>query len=309
MYKILYAFLGLAVVACSGESNNESGIIVENQLGKIEFKNFDEKISYCIGLDHAVAAYTVYAAPDMKSKFDMSQIESGMIDYLAGNELRIPFESRDSIFELYLLPNGSVDENAISKVDASYAIGMEEAYVLIASLVGRAIDQTVDVDFLLMGVKDGIKNNTPSVSLVEARTEVATYYSKLNLEDGEYFLAENAKRDSIVTTASGLQYKIFKKGKGITPHLTDSCVVHYTGRFIDGREFESTIPSQRPMQVSPLAVIPGWQEGLLLMQEGGQYRFFLPYQLAYGEQGSGYIEPFSALVFDIELIKVKRFNP
>ncbi|MBK9191584.1 MAG: FKBP-type peptidyl-prolyl cis-trans isomerase [Crocinitomicaceae bacterium] len=85
-------------------------------------------------------------------------------------------------------------------------------------------------------------------------------------------------------------------------------MIHYTGRLLDGREFESTIPSQRPAQFTPLGLIPGWQEALQLMKEGGQYRFFMPQELAYGEKGSGPIEPFSMLVFDIELIKVKKFK-
>jgi len=161
---------------------------------------------------------------------------------------------------------------------------------------------------LVKGVRDGIKNITPLVPLVEARTEVANYYSKLNLENGELFLAENAERDSVVTTESGLQYKIFKQGTGLQPNITDSVLVHYTGRYIDGREFESTVPSERPMVLNLMQVIPGWQEGIVLMKEGAQFRFYMPHQLAYSEKGSGPIEPFCALVFDIELLKVKRFD-
>lgn len=308
MKSLIPIFVFIVLVAsCSGNStNNDDEIIVQNS--QLTFKDFDEKISYCIGLDHAYSAYSVYTAKDAKDKFDLDQIEAGMIDYLMGDELRIPFESREEIFDKYLLPNGTVDETAVSKVDASYAIGMEEAYVLVGSLVGRGIDQVVYVDILVKGVKDGIKNLKPSVPIIEARTEVANYYSQLNLEDGEYFLEQNAKKDSVIVTESGLQYKIFKKGKGAYPNLTDTCLVHYTGRLIDGREFESTIPSQKPMQITLMGVIPGWQEGLQLMQPGGQYRFFMPYQLAYGKEGSGPIEPYSALVFDIELLKIKRFK-
>ena len=252
---LLSTFILIGCNANTNQNDNDE-IVVQNT--QISFKDFDEKISYCIGLDHAYSAYTVYSAKDAKSKFDMDQIEAGMIDYLLGNDLRIPFESREEIFDLYLLPDGSVDENAVSKVDASYAIGMEEGYVLVGSLVGRGIDQVVYVDILVQGVRDGIKNLKPSVPLIEARTEVANYYSKLNLEDGEYFLSQNATKDSVVVTETGLQYKIFKKGKGAYPNLTDSCLVHYTGRLIDGREFESTVPSQKPIQVGLLGVIPGW---------------------------------------------------
>jgi FKBP-type peptidyl-prolyl cis-trans isomerase len=219
-----------------------------------------------------------------------------------------PFEARDSIFENYLMPDGTVNEKAIPKVDGSYAIGMEEGYVLVSSLVGRGIDQQVYVDLLVMGVQDGLHNIKPVVPLSDARKEVYDYYSKLNKSNGEQFLAENATRDSVVVTESGLQYQVFKEGKGLQPNLTDTCVVHYTGRFLDGREFESTIPSQKPYQLTLMGVIPGWQEGLQLMHEGSRYRFFIPHHLAYGEAGSGPIEPFSTLVFDIELIKVKRFQ-
>lgn len=298
--------ISLLAVGCSG--NTEEPILEHDSSSKIAFKDFTEKISYCIGLDHAFAAYTIYGSPENKDKFDLEQIESGMIDYLTGNNLRIPFESRDSIFDLYLLEDGSVNETAISKADASYAVGMEEGYVLVGSLVGRGIDQVVYVDMLVLGVQDGMRTSQPAIPLGEARLEVATYYSKLNRENGELFLAENAMRDSVQVTESGLQYIVFKEGNGIRPNITDTCIVHYTGRFLDGREFESTVPSQRPAQFTPLGLIPGWQEGLLLMREGSRYRLFVPYQLAYGEAGSGPIEPFSTLVFDIELIKVKRFQ-
>ena len=298
--------IALMLIACSGESNDP--IIEQTNPHKIEFKDFTEKISYCIGLDHAFSAYSIYGSPENKSKFDIKQVEAGMIDYLVGNPLRVPFEARDSIFENYLMDDGNVNENAVSKADASYTVGMEEGYALVSSLVGRGIDQVVYVDLLVKGVEDGMRATEPAVSLVEARTEVANYYSKLNRENGELFLAENANRDSVITTESGLQYIVFKEGKGIKPNITDTCIVHYTGRFLDGREFESTVPSQKPAVFTPLGLIPGWQEGLLLMREGAQYRLFMPYQLAYGENGSGPFEPYSMLVFAVELIKVKRFR-
>src|SRR5687768_8187540 len=99
-------FISLFFVSCSGETTNEP-IVEHGSNSKIEFKDFTEKISYCIGLDHAFASYTIYGSPENKSKFDIRQIEAGMIDYLTGNELRIPFDARDSIFEMYLLPDGS----------------------------------------------------------------------------------------------------------------------------------------------------------------------------------------------------------
>lgn len=302
------AVISLFLIFLSCSDGKKNPIVIHDQKPKIIFKDFTEKISYCIGLDHGFSSFSVYSSRENKDKFDMSQIEDGLIDYLTGDELRIPFFSRDSIFDLYLLENGGVNDTAVSKADASYAVGMEEAYVLVSSLVGRGIDQVVDVPMMVNGIKDGLRNTTPAISLIEARTEVAKYYSDLNKENGELFLKENALRDSVITTESGLQYIVFKQGKGAKPNLTDTCVVHYTGRFIDGREFESTIPSQKPIEFTPLGLIQGWQEGLLLMNEGSRFRLFMPYDIAYGEKGSGPIEPYSTLVFDVELIKVKRFK-
>ncbi|MCG8576651.1 MAG: FKBP-type peptidyl-prolyl cis-trans isomerase [Flavobacteriales bacterium] len=294
---------------CGGDS--EETEVPNNQpleLPLLEFNTFNERISYCIGLDHAHGCYLAYNSQNTKGKFDNDQIKKGMVDYLNDNELRIPLTSIDSLLNLYLLENGQVDETAVSKADASYAIGMSEGQFLVGSLVGRGIDQTVEVWFLVEGVRDGMSTQKPSVPYNEATVEVKKYYDEINLDMGESFLAANASADSVETTESGLQYKIIQEGNGIRPNLTDTCVVHYTGRFIDGRTFESTIPSKIPAELTPLGVIQGWQEGLQMMREGSQYRFFIPYQLGYGEEQNGPIPAYSVLVYDIELIKVKKFN-
>jgi FKBP-type peptidyl-prolyl cis-trans isomerase FklB len=159
------------------------------------------------------------------------------------------------------------------------------------------------------GIEDGIQGNSPSVSLKDARIEVVAYYSDINREMGENFLAQNSERENIVTTESGLQYEVFNKGNGPKPNLTDTVLVHYTGRFVDGREFYSSIPSRIAEKTLPMGEIKGWAEGLQLMNEGGQYRFFIPFELGYGEKGGPGIEPYSALVYDIELLKVVKYIP
>ena len=166
-----------------------------------------------------------------------------MVDYLKGNDLRIMPYELDSIFGLYLSDNESVDSSIVSCADGSYAYGISEAQVLVASLVSRGIDQTIVVDLLIAGIEDGMQAANPSIGLKEARIDVVTYYSEINKEIGENFLAQNMSLEGIVVTESGLQYQIFEQGNGIKPNITDTVIVHYTGRFVDGREFESTIPS------------------------------------------------------------------
>ncbi len=126
-----------------------------------------------------------------------------------------------------------------------------------------------------------------------------------NQAAGEKFLAENAQKPGVITTSSGLQYLVFGEGTGALPKATDNVTVHYKGTTIDGKEFDSSYSRGEPATFPLNRVIAGWTEGLQLMKEGAKYRFFIPSNLAYGERGAGnLIGPNSALVFDVELIKV-----
>ncbi|MGB3548811.1 MAG: FKBP-type peptidyl-prolyl cis-trans isomerase [Saprospiraceae bacterium] len=123
---------------------------------------------------------------------------------------------------------------------------------------------------------------------------------------GEKFLADNAKREGVKTTASGLQYEILKPGTGASPSATSKVEVHYHGTLIDGTVFDSSVDRGETITFGLNQVIPGWTEGVQLMKEGAKYRFFIPYDLAYGARGSmPKIKPFSALIFDVELFDVK----
>ncbi|MDO4248965.1 MAG: FKBP-type peptidyl-prolyl cis-trans isomerase [Neisseria sp.] len=127
--------------------------------------------------------------------------------------------------------------------------------------------------------------------------------AKANLEKGQAFLKENANKEGVKTTASGLQYKITKEGSGKQPQATDEVTVDYTGKLIDGTEFDSGKNISFPLN----GVIPGWTEGLQLMKEGGEATFYIPAELAYGKQQAGEkILPNSTLVFDVKLVKVGK---
>ncbi len=125
-----------------------------------------------------------------------------------------------------------------------------------------------------------------------------------NIAAGKKFLEENALNKSIYTTKSGLQYKIIKKGNGKKPKATDKVRVHYTGTLLDGTKFDSSVDRGEPMEFPLNAVIPGWTEGLQLMDEGSKYMLYIPYNLGYGEQPVGSIPPGSTLIFEVELLKI-----
>lgn len=126
-----------------------------------------------------------------------------------------------------------------------------------------------------------------------------------NKLEGEAFLAENAKKEGVTVTASGLQYEVIASGSGATPTLSDTVETHYTGRFMDGTEFDSSVTRGQPLTFPVTGVIAGWTEALQLMQEGDKWKLYIPSELAYGERGVGPIPPNATLIFDIELLAVK----
>ena len=129
--------------------------------------------------------------------------------------------------------------------------------------------------------------------------------SDIALAKGEKFLADNAKKEGVTTTASGLQYKVITPGTGKSPKATDTVLVHYRGTLISGVEFDSSYARREPIEFPLNGVIRGWTEGVQLMQEGAKYQFFIPSKLAYGSRGAGRdIGPNEALIFEVELLKV-----
>jgi len=130
--------------------------------------------------------------------------------------------------------------------------------------------------------------------------------SDIAFAKGEKFLEDNAKKDGVTVTASGLQYKVITPGTGKSPKATDTVEVHYEGTLIDGTVFDSSYRRKESIEFPLNGVIAGWTEGVQLMQEGAKYRFFIPSKLAYGSRGAGgVIGPNQALIFDVELIKVR----
>lgn len=129
--------------------------------------------------------------------------------------------------------------------------------------------------------------------------------SAIALAKGEKFLEDNAQKEGVIVTASGLQYQILTPGTGRSPKATDTVRVHYEGTLIDGKIFDSSYRRGESIEFPLNRVIPGWTEGVQLMQEGAKFRFFIPSKLAYGARGAGRdIGPNEALIFDVELLKV-----
>ena len=196
----------------------------------------------------------------------------------------------------------------------SYALGIG-----IGSKLAGMGAKGLDIDDFAQAVKDVISgtplkvNNAEAQSLVQAffkeqedkQRAAAAEAGKVAKAAGESFLADNAKKEGVVVLPSGLQYQVLKEGNGKKPSATDQVKCHYEGTLIDGTIFDSSYQRNEPATFGLNQVIAGWTEGVQLMSEGAKYRFFIPYNLAYGERGAGaQIPPFAALVFDVELLKV-----
>ena len=164
------------------------------------------------------------------------------------------------------------------------------------------------------GVKAIFEGTKPEIEISEAQQIINEYLQELQKkaeaqarEAGEAFLAENAKKEGVKVTSTGLQYIVDKEGTGAQPTAEDEVTVHYTGKLLDGTVFDSSVNRGEPATFPLNRVIPGWTEGVQLMKEGAKYTFFIPSDLAYGPQGvPNAIPPHSTLIFDVELIKVNK---
>ena len=200
------------------------------------------------------------------------------------------------------------------KQKVSYVIGTQ-----VGESLAPAKDE-IDLDVLVSAMKDAIDGKPSTVDEAQAMQVMQAFSERMqavqmakleedkqkNSAEGEAFLAENAKKDGVQTTASGLQYEVLETGDGPRPSATDTVRVHYKGTLLDGETFDSSYDRNEPVQFALNQVVPGWQEGLQLMPVGSKYRLWVPGALGYGEMGTpgGPIGPNATLVFEVELLEI-----
>ena len=211
----------------------------------------------------------------------------------------------------------SVAQAEVSTVDLS----SDEAklgYTMGAQIAGdmkrQNLDKDISAEAMFAAFRDVFAGEEPRLTVDQMQAAQIAYQTKAqnayqetsnkNKADGDAFLAKNAEKSGVTTTASGLQYEVLREGKGRTPTATDTIKVHYKGTLIDGTKFDSSYDRGTPADFGVSGVIPGFSEGLQLMKEGGQNRFTIPANIAYGEQAPASIGPNQTLIFEVELIEV-----
>jgi len=207
---------------------------------------------------------------------------------------------------------------------ASYGMGNELGTQLYQM---KQMGMEIDIDAFVAGLRDAHAGNKPQLTPQEIQGAMMEMQKRMmakhggaagapganselaqkNLEEAKKFLAENAKKEGVKTTKSGLQYQVIKSGDGETPSKEDTFIAHYTGTLIDGTEFDSSVKRGKPLELPVGHVIPGWTEALQLMKVGDKWRLFIPPDLGYGVRGAGRdIGPNALLIFEMELLGVKH---
>lgn len=269
-----------------------------NSTPKADMKNDVDSMSYCIGL--------------VQSQYIRQAIEQGQVI--------------DTTYIDELVKGINEGANAgDDKKKAAYYTGLQIGQQLSTQLVkgvnhevfGTDSTKTISLKNILAGFITGVTGKKGVLTLDEAQMKAQTKMKAVkaasmekefgpNKKAGEKFLAENKKKPGVVTLPSGLQYKVIKEGNGVIPTDTTKVKVHYEGRTIDGKVFESSYKNGQPLDIIPKQFIPGWTEALTHMPVGSIWEVYIPQNLGYGERQAGDIKPFSTLIFKIELISAGK---
>ena len=218
-----------------------------------------------------------------------------------------------------------------SEADDAYTQGLSIGHQISKSMMPQfaqgvlgSEDAKINNDQFLSGLISSLKNQSTAISKMDANMLIQTKAEEMqalaqaskdeelkvqyadNVKEGETFLAENGKKEGVVTLPSGLQYEIIKEGKGETPTESSQVKVHYHGTLIDGTVFDSSVDRGEPTQFGVTQVIAGWTEALQLMPVGSKWKLYIPQDLAYGSRDTGTIKPFSTLIFDVELLEIVK---
>ena len=297
----------LLLAACGGGSTQDSQRLSSLEPGL-------QEASYAMGVDMGKQS------AGMVGIDDHDVVIRGLKDQIA-DQAKLDFVAAREIMSVQPHDHGDADadhDHEDTWTENGFADEMQQRSYAVGVILGQFAHSQlseIDTDAFAQGLTDKLDGKELLCDETTARETVMTFQRELvdklavvNLEKGQAWLAENAKRDGVVTTASGLQYEVVEKGDGGEhPEATSTVTVHYNGTLIDGTKFDSSYDRGEPATFPLNGVIPGWTEGLQLMTKGDKFKFFIPTELGYGMRyrPGGVIGPNDALVFDVELLEIK----
>lgn len=306
----------LSVVSCGGDSSEDNSTNDSSAASSLSTEL--DSVSYALGLNIA-DNFTKQKVKGLSG----TELAKGYSDFNTGTTKFNEAQSSQVLQDFMMKHQTAMQTNPdmemsyeTSLMDSvSYALGINVCQSFKQQGVEGLKANFIGKGFSEVNAGTAIMNETEALNVLkvfgEKQQAIAAEKAKLdfaaNIEEGEKFLAENGKRPEVTTLPSGLQYEIIKEGKGEIPTMMNTVSTHYHGTLINGTVFDSSIERGAPIEFGVGGVIAGWTEALKLMPVGSKWKLYIPYNLAYGERGSGpKIGPFSTLIFDIELLAIVK---
>ena len=314
MKKIfLAAFIATAIISCGEKTKKAETTEDTPNEEKVEFANNDEKLSYSLGINSAKELANRLQQFGILNDVINKELFAGVQDVFDAKPIMSNQEIQQKLMALGQKIQTKQPLNDDEKKELSYLLGIQEGQMVAGIKENTELGDIFNRDLFMKGYI-AVAESKPIALPEEEANEIATNYyqamvekrSQKNRAEGEAFLAENTKKEGVITTASGLQYEILIKGNGRKPSPSDRVKVHYHGTTLDGNVFDSSVDRGTPAEFGVTQVIAGWIEGLQLMPVGSKWRFYIPQELAYGANPDprGPIQPYAMLIFEVELLDI-----
>ncbi|GAA0874829.1 hypothetical protein GCM10009118_12370 [Wandonia haliotis] len=304
--------LPILLFSCGGEENSEMGetegkksvITTSDEFDDLQITTLDDKVAYSIGFNSAGDLREYTDSEKYSQYFNKEALKNGFYSGIASSDSS-KADDCNELLSTYFGTPGSFDTMYIKPNRASDCMGFMRGFEIRFSLAKRGVFNHLNADLIKKGFKDGTFDYDTLIPINDQVSIISEYFSSLTKKEGEAFLEKNKQRPEVTTADNGLQFEVIKEGTGAKPTLNSTVSVYYTLSLINGQVVESNAQEPEPVSFPLNGVIQGWQQGLQLMRKGGIYKLYVPYELGYGHQGTQGIQPYTTLVFQIELVDFK----
>ncbi|MFM7024316.1 MAG: FKBP-type peptidyl-prolyl cis-trans isomerase [Flavobacteriales bacterium] len=296
MIKQIIPFaLAIAFFSCAGqqEKNEEGTNAFKPLTDTIPLVNVTDKVSYVLGANSGIGLKR-----EGFGDVDINEFLKGVTAAVKNESPKITKEQANNLVNEYLKNKAGFTKKA--ELSYAYGLTMGMGYAQYGDM------SALDLDKYKKGMQHGLFEDDLQLDYRSANNLLTEYKTEKGKEAGALFLEKNKTQPGVITLPSGLQYKVIEMGRGPKPKATDNVKVNYRGTLIDGKEFDSSYKRKEPISFNLQGVIRGWTEGLQLMPVGSKFQFYIPYDLAYGEQSQNMIPAYSTLIFDVELLDINK---
>jgi FKBP-type peptidyl-prolyl cis-trans isomerase FklB len=309
MKKIIIPFFALSLVIIGCNNNGEADASLStngasNEYDDLQIKSLHDRVSYAIGFTSAGEMKEYAESEQYSAYFNKLNLKEGFYKGIQSLDTAKADECNSTLMRYFSQP-GVFDTTEITPNIASNSLGFLSGIEIHYSLTKRGLFEQLSADLIKKGFKDALYNYDTLIPIEDQVNLITDFFGSLVKKEGEAFLEQNKLRPEVTTSENGLQIETLVEGKGKYPTLNSTVSVYYTLTLTNGKTVESNVNDPEPVSFPLSNVIQGWQQGLQMMKKGGTYKLYVPYELGYGHQGSQGIQPYSALLFEIQLVDFK----